>query len=318
MASRPKVGPSVDFTALPRRSTRGRATDDSLPPPELPEKNAGKRPPRASKTAAKKNAVWQGAAPVGPKPKDPNATGRKRSASNQQESATEDENLPSHSHSADQCRYDVSRDVWLLPRRSKITLLSSSLRPIFALQVESSTKRRRVPVPQAITGSTLQADLPAALKVSCSAIIARKSAFLLPSSLFCQVPTGIRKTQGIIKPLPSSSKPSKISNPLEQPVSSSRATADVVHPAAAVRYESAQRTFQLTKSGFIKSGSCVVPPQSTSVETKCRDTWLWLAVIASRIRTATSASPLALVRSEWSRNCSLASQHAPPRTRIKL
>ncbi|KAJ6468790.1 hypothetical protein C8R45DRAFT_1167428 [Mycena sanguinolenta] len=66
--------------------TRGRATDDSLPPPELPEKSSEKRPSRASKTAANKNAVWQGAAPVGPKPKDPNTTGRKRSASNQQES----------------------------------------------------------------------------------------------------------------------------------------------------------------------------------------------------------------------------------------
>ncbi|KAJ7810912.1 hypothetical protein B0H14DRAFT_3151027 [Mycena olivaceomarginata] len=83
---RPKVGPSVDFTTLPTRSTRRQATDDSPSPPGS-EKSSQGRPARASKTAAKKKAVWHGAAPVGPKPKDPNATGRKRSASNQQASA---------------------------------------------------------------------------------------------------------------------------------------------------------------------------------------------------------------------------------------
>ncbi|KAJ7312315.1 hypothetical protein DFH08DRAFT_1044818 [Mycena albidolilacea] len=82
---RPKVGPSVDFTTLPTRSTRRQAIDNSPSPPRSEKSSQGR--PRASKTAANKKAVWHGAAPVGPKPKDPNATGRKRSASNQQASA---------------------------------------------------------------------------------------------------------------------------------------------------------------------------------------------------------------------------------------
>ncbi|KAJ7889275.1 hypothetical protein B0H14DRAFT_3429584 [Mycena olivaceomarginata] len=70
MAPKPKIGVSVDFATMDRRTTRSQATGGSPPPPEATENGTEGRLPRASKTVAQKNAPWVGAAPKGPKPKD--------------------------------------------------------------------------------------------------------------------------------------------------------------------------------------------------------------------------------------------------------
>ncbi|KAJ7433404.1 hypothetical protein FB451DRAFT_1380362 [Mycena latifolia] len=86
--ARPRVGPSLDFTTStgPQIAQEGQDSPDTSPN----EASTG-RPKRAAKTAANTNAVWQGAAPTGPKPKNTASSDksakRKRSESGAQDSS---------------------------------------------------------------------------------------------------------------------------------------------------------------------------------------------------------------------------------------
>ncbi|KAJ6610331.1 hypothetical protein B0H10DRAFT_2225115 [Mycena sp. CBHHK59/15] len=85
MSRRPKVGESFDFAAgrTATRSSSGKTGKDLNEEPTNEAPRA--RPARTAKTTAKSKAVWKGAAPTGPKPKDPEYSesggARKRAAS---------------------------------------------------------------------------------------------------------------------------------------------------------------------------------------------------------------------------------------------